>query len=371
MVTLQDISHPLTVNSFFHWVRLLRLYGCFDAKHFIRGACITVVSPFAWPARFRERLFYDKRVRSVEITQPPVFIIGHWRSGTTHLHNLMSQDPNLGYVSTFDVMVPTASISGYYTLRPLAALFIPKTRPMDNVAVTSSTPQEEEFYLANACPHSFYLGIYFPRHVRELFRKYGLFEGVSDQEFEEWRDTYVELMKKATFKTGGKRIVLKNPVNTARPLVVRKVFPGAKFVHIYRNPYEVFRSAIKLGHAMRQWWAVQSISDAQIEENVLLFYREMMTRFFEQKDAIPNQDLVEVRFEDLDRQPVKELARIYEQLGLPGWDEARGPIEAYAASQAGYQKNRFPLSEEDIAKVEQHWQFAVDRWGYERPVPRA
>ena len=28
-----------------------------------------------------------------KIDQPPVFIIGHWRSGTTMLHELMIQDP--------------------------------------------------------------------------------------------------------------------------------------------------------------------------------------------------------------------------------------------------------------------------------------
>ena len=117
---------------------------------------------------------------------------------------------------------------------------------MDNIPFDVDAPQEEEFCLCNACMHSPYLWIYFPRASEGLFQKYILFEGVSETEFEEWKREYIETVKKAAFHMGGKRLVLKNPVNTARVEAVLRVFPRAKFIHIYRNPYVVFRSTVRL-----------------------------------------------------------------------------------------------------------------------------
>jgi len=365
------LSHPLAINGFVHWLRLLRTCGGVDAKHLVHAACITAASPLTAHVRLCERLVYALRRRSVAITKPPVFIIGHWRTGTTHLHNLMSQDPALGFVSTFQAMAPTSFLVGRPVLRPIMAFFLPSVRPVDDMPMSVDLPQEEEFALCNACPHSYYVGLYFPTRARALFQKCALLEGISDKALAQWRKAYIDVVTKATLHARGKRLVLKNPVNTARTAAIRTVFPGAKFIHIYRNPYEVFGSSIRLGQAFREWMALQAISDAEIEANVLALYRDMMMRFFEQKGSIPKGDLVEVRFEDLDARPMDELARIYETLGLPGWSEAREPIEQCLAAHAQYRKHPFSMSAREIAKVEAHWQFAIDALGYERPGPQS
>jgi len=356
--------HPLAMNSFRHWLRLLRWGGGVDRRYWRRALFVTCLSPFSSVERLHERLVYGRRLRAWRLDEPPVFIIGHWRSGTTHLHNLLSHDPNLGYVTTFQTQAPKAFLVGRRTMQPIMAARMPTKRPMDNLPLGADLPQEEEFCLCNACMHSFYLWHYFPRQAEPLFRKYLLFEGVKEHEFEEWRKEYLELVRKAALHMGGKRLVLKNPANTARTGAVLRVFPGAKFIHIYRNPYAVYTSMLHLIATLHPMFAFQELDESRTEQLILDHYRDLMQAYFANKDAIPTGQLSEVRYEDLERRPLEELRRVYGELGLPGWETAQGSIAAYLATVKGYEKNAYTLAAADRAKVEAYWAFALERLGY-------
>ena len=79
----------------------------------------------------------------------------------------------------------------------------------------------------------------------------------------------------------------------------------------------------------------------------------------------PPGNLVEVTYEELERAPLRELRRIYERLGLPGFADAETMFRAYIESVRGYRRNEFTLDADIIAKVNEHWRFAFDEWGYE------
>lgn len=354
------------MNSFRHWLRLVRQNGGVSKPYFPKALATSVVSLVTSHGRIQDR-FYDKRIMAQEIKEPPIFIIGHWRSGTTHLHNLMSQDPQFGFISMFQAMAPASYISETSILLPIVNHIMPRKRPMDNMALSPYLPQEEEFAIANLSPYSMYVGFYFPKRIQELFTKYALFSGIQKHEFEAWKNTYRWIVKKATFYSQGKRLVLKNPVNTARISNVLECFPGARFIHIYRNPYIVFMSAKKNLEALFDSLAFQEYSDMEIEDNVLFFYKEMMRSFFSQAGTLRQNALVDLRFEDLEKQPLKEMERLYDQLDLSGWKKARPQMEAYLETQRSYQKNQFTMTETDIAKVEKHWMFTIKRWDYPRP----
>jgi hypothetical protein len=359
------------MNSLRHWLRLVRTGGGIDSKRLLRAANVSVLSALCVPLRLAERACFGRRIERTEISEPPVFILGHWRTGTTHLHYMMSHDPNLTYVPTFQTLAPTSYLVGRRTLRPVLARVVPDKRHMDNMDLSVDHPQEEEFALCNFTPHTFYLGWYFPKRMPELFRKYVLFEGVSEGVLNEWREAYLLVLKKATLNGGGRRLVLKNPVNTARIRLLLDLFPNAKFIHIHRDPYVVFKSTQRFHRTTLDLVSFQQISDAEIERNTLMFYRDLMMRFLEDRSLIPKGNLVEVRYDDIEEDPLRELGRIYESINLPGWDQARSAIEPYLAKQNGYEKNRFTMAEADVAKVEQFWQFAIDEWGYERPPVNA
>lgn len=362
------VNHPLALNSSRHYLQLAMSHGGIGPGRRLQAARAMLVSPLLAPLRLFERVFYEPRVRAVQMDKPPVFVVGHWRTGTTHLHNLLTQDPNFGFVSTFQTIAPASFLIGEQTLKPLIARILPRKRHTDNMALSADSPQEEEFAMCTLCPHSLYVGWYFPQRMRELFRQYVLFDGVSTETMAEWRDNYLGVLKKAYYHTKGKQLVLKNPVNTGRIRVLLDLFPEAKFVHICRNPYVVFKSTQWLHRSTVDLIGLQDITDAEIEENVLLFFQQMMGRFLEERDMIPAGNLVELRYEDLEQRPIEEMERIYEALGLPGWTVARERIGAYVAAGAGYRKNRFSMSDADMEKVEAHWGFALEAWGYDRPV---
>jgi omega-hydroxy-beta-dihydromenaquinone-9 sulfotransferase len=361
------LHHPLAINSFRHWLNLVRTSGGVDRKYIWRALFTTFVSPLFSLARLRDRV-YAKKIEAQEIKEPPIFIIGHWRTGTTHLHNLMTQDPGLAFISVFQAMAPGSYLAKPSILPPILHRAMPDKRPMDNMDLSLSLPQEEEFAVCHLSPYSMYLGWYFPRRCKELFSKYVLFQGVTEHEIEEWKKNYMGIIKKASFHSGGKRLVLKNPVNTGRVKMLAELFPGAKFVHIYRDPYVVFKSTQKLHRSMINHVTLQEFSCAEIEENVLFFYREIMNRYFVEKELIPDGSLTEVKFEDLEKQPMVELERIYVDLGLPGWEDVCAPMDSYLAKQKNYRKNVFSITDSDIAKVEANWMFAINRWGYRRPM---
>jgi len=244
----------------------------------------------------------------------------------------------------------------------------PDTRPMDNVPIRMEGAQEEEFAMAHYSGHSFYSSWYFPRKMQQLFDKYALFDGLNEEDREQWRRAYLYVLRAATLRAKGKRLVLKNPVNTCRISALLDLFPDAKFVHICRDPYDVLKSSLHLYRSVLDLVSLQKIDDAQIEHNVLKFYRLMLERYLEERHLIPEGNLVEVRYEKLEKEPIREIERVYAELGIPAWESARGDIQAYAESQRTYKKNVYTLNAADREKVETHWKFALEAWGYSRPA---
>jgi hypothetical protein len=178
------------------------------------------------------------------------------------------------------------------------------------------------------------------------------------------------MLRKATFKEGGKRLVIKNCSDSARIKALLELFPDAKFIHTYRNPYDVFRSTQHLYRTVLVRAQVQEIDLKELETWVLQFYTQLMQKFFAVKSLIPKGNLVEIKYEDLDKEPLAQLRRIYETLGLPGFAEAEPAFKAYLDSIKGYQKNVYKKLEDSlIQNVNQNWSFALKELGYKRLEP--
>ncbi len=363
------LEHPAALGSFRSWLEVLRRGGAVDREFLPRCLFVCASTLLTGPLRLGERLRHGRAIRRTEIHPSPIFIIGHWRSGTTFLHHLLCRDRQFGYLTTFQAMAPGFFLIGGGRVKRFLERETRKrypTRLIDNVPLFLDAPEEDEFALANMSPYSFLHGFSFPRRARYFFKRYVLFEGVSQLELEGWTGTYLYLLRKVTLASGGKRLVLKNCANTARIRVLLRLFPEAKFIHIYRNPYRVFLSTLHLHRTVLPRSQLQRIDPGEIEENVLLFYERLMKRYLEDRHLIPAGNLVEVRFEDLERAPLDELRRIYEELELPGFGAAEPAFRAYLRAVAGYRKNTYRLAPEDIAVVNERWGFALDRWGYER-----
>ena len=119
---------------------------------------------------------------------------------------------------------------------------LPKGRFIDQVDVTPTSPQEDEFPLANVMPFSFLHALYFPKDFFNTFNKGLFFEDVGRIEKGEWRDALYDFYLKLQIANPGKTILIKNPPYTARVGLLREIFPEARFIFIRRNPYKIFFS---------------------------------------------------------------------------------------------------------------------------------
>lgn len=364
-----NFEHAVALGSFRSWIRLARRSGGIDRAYLPRLLAVSLTTLLTSPLRLYERMRYGHILQCTGIHPSPVFILGHWRTGTTHLHNILCRDKQFGYVTTFQAMAPGFSLMGEKRLKPLLARKAKKdhpTREIDNIPLSMDAPQEESFGLASMSPCASLHVYALPRRAPEIFDKYALLNGLSPDELREWTDAYLTLLRKATLHAGGKRLVLKDPTNTGRIPALLALFPNAKFIHIYRNPYRVFPSMVGVYKVALPRLQLQDIDGAQIEALVLRFYEQLMRKFLAEKSLIPTGNFVEVRYEDLETDPMAELRRVYGSLGLPGFAAAEPAVGAYLDSVKGFQKNTYRVDDAVIAKVNRHWRFAVEEWGYAR-----
>ena len=364
-------EHPAALGSFRSWIKLLRLGGGIDRAYLPRVLFVSLTTLVTSPLRLWEQARYGRRIRTTAIRPSPVFIIGHWRTGTTHLHNLLCQDENFGYLTTFQAMAPGFCLVGRGAIKRFLARVAASrypTRLIDNIPLAFDAPQEDEFAVANLSPHSFVHTFSFPRRAEAFFERCVLFEG-PDAVRSQWIDAYLKVLRKATLACGGKRLVVKNCAHTARIRTLLELFPDAKFVHIHRDPYEVYLSTLHMRRTVLPRSQLQKIEPDRIEAHVLRFYDRLMRRFLDERSLIPDGNLVEIRFEELEVSPLEQLRRVYDGLGLPGFAAAEPAFRSYLDAVADYRKNAYGLGGDVIEKVNAHWPYAFETWGYERLEP--
>ncbi len=332
---------------------------------------IQFVNRLLAPARVIEELFYNSRVRATELDGPPVMILGHWRSGTTHLHYTLQQDPQFAIVSNAQMGTPTCFFTLGRWLARLAPILPHISRPMDNLPVGVELPQEEELAMPAITTATVYFYWLLPRELPKLFEQFCLFEGEGKGREEDFLEAFHFILQQATLNDSGKPLLLKNPPNTARLKLLADQYPDAKFIHIFRNPYDVFRSSQHLYDKMSAGFGLQKVTPAQRDEIILTVYERMMKAYLSQRDLIPAERLIELRFEDLEQQPMRELSRVYDELGISGWEGAKTPIQNYLSTQNSYQKNKYQQDAETIRVINQRWQFAFEVFDYPMNKPEA
>ena len=367
-------EHPFIFGSFWSWIKLLWQNRSIDRQFIPRALFVTLVSLLTSPLRIYESLRFGRTVKKTVVHPSPIFIIGHWRSGTTHLHNILVRDKNLGCVSMWQAFAPGLCLIDERLLKnpfnKIAKKMHP-TREIDNIPLSMDNPEEEDLAIANMSPYS-YLHMYsYPRRATYFFETYITYFGnLPKSTLDKWKKVYLLILRKATLKAGGKRLVIKNCADSARIKALLELFPDAKFIHIYRNPYNIFRSTQHLYRVVMERTQLQEIGQGEHENWVLRFYSQLMQKLLADKSLIPAGNLVEVKYEDLDREPLAQLRKIYETLSLPGFAEVEPAFRAYLDSIAGYQKLAHKqLDDSAITKINRNWQFAFDALGYKRIEP--
>jgi hypothetical protein len=283
---------------------------------------------------------------------PPIFLLGFWRSGTTLLHELFCVNPRFGYPSTYTCMNPTHFL--------LSESFMPGDtkrrtvlRPMDEMKYSWASPQEDEFALLSLGAPSPYEALLLPSLMLDPPSLLDLHTS-SPNEVAQWKNSLLLFLRLLTVQQN-KPIILKSPPHGFRLHLLSSMFPEARYVVIERNPYEVFASNLKLWRTLTDTYGMTSASMESIEAFVLAAYVLHEETIAKGSRCVPAGCLAKVRYEDLVAEPVKQIARLYAELGLDEFESVRPKVETHALRVAGHVRNHFLLTDSQKARVEGAW----------------
>ena len=296
--------------------------------------------------------------------EDPVFIIGHWRSGTTFVHNVLSKDPKFGYCTTYQTVFPHLMLWGRGFFRWVMKVVMPSHRPTDSLELNPDQPQEEEFALSNMTACSYYHFWSYPKHTAELRRKFLEMKDCTPEELEEFKREQKKLIDLALAVSGKKQFLSKNPPHTGRVKELLEMYPNAKFIYLIRNPYTVYKSTMSFVWNTIQSTKLQDITREELEAEVMESYKAIYDKYEEDKHLIPEGHLFELRFEDFEKDPVGMAEKIYKSLNLGDFESVRPLMAEYAVQKKGFRKNKYEYDEKTLAAVDAHWHKAVEQWGY-------
>lgn len=309
-----------------------------------------------------QSLIFGRKIARTRIEHAPLFIIGHWRSGTTMLHEIMVLDERHTYPDTYACYAPNHFVMTRGCVPRMLWFMLPRKRPMDNVEVGWDRPQEDEFALCNMGIPSPYHSWMFP-NIPHQYPEYMNMDGVPPKALEQWKQALLWFLKCLTL-INPKRIVLKSPPHTGRVRVLKELFPDAKFVHIVRDPHVLFASTVHLWKRLSRDEGLQTPTYEGLEEEIFERFDLMYAAYRRDRSLLGPNQLSEVRYEDLVKDPIGEMRRIYEELDLGEFDRLLPALEQYTARHSDYKRNRYEIAPETRAEIARRWKAYMDEYGY-------
>jgi omega-hydroxy-beta-dihydromenaquinone-9 sulfotransferase len=228
-------------------------------------------------------------------------------------------------------------------------------------------PQEDELALSALAGFSFLFSEAWPRNAASYDRFLTL-RGASGEELERWKTVLTWFLRKLTLHYG-RPLFLKSPARTSRIRLLLELFPDARFVHIHRHPYAVLQSAKHTVMKVTPWWTLQRPDHHDLDGRIIRQYRELCEAYFEEKSLIPQNRFHEIRFENLERDPLRQLREVYESLGLPPFDHVEPAFRRYLDKIVDYKKNSFAAIPPDFkGQIARECRRSFEEWGYPTEV---
>lgn len=367
------VKHPFTwyMPRFWHgmrfstWMRgLIQNRFAVSPSRAPMTCSITCFSMLNSALALADRAVYGRRVEQVKLDQPPLFILGHWRAGTTFLHELLIRDPAHTYPTTYQCFAPHHFLLTERWVTPWTEFLLPARRPMDNMATGWNRPQEDEFALLNLGVPSPYLSMLFPNRG-EAYPEYLSLRELPEAQRRRWRGELLQFLKRLALDDP-RRVVIKSPAHTARVRTLLEMFPDAKFVHLARDPHALFSSTVSLWRSLNEVQGLQAVRDQQwLRPSVIDSLKRMYDAYFEDRLALGDDQLVELRYEDLVDDPKRQLEEIYGRLDLGDFSRAATAIDAHLSDVKSYRTNRHELDEPTHDLVRREWATYFREFGYE------
>lgn len=354
------------------WRQLLAK-GRYDytANTFLPIVAVTLWTPMNTLLGWISEAIYRRRAEAVTLDQPPIFVVGHWRSGTTLLHDLLACDTRYGVATTYSCFLPSHFLLTERALGRVLNLLLPKKRPQDDVPVSMQKPQEEEFALLNLGAGTPYSTMAWPRHG-PADEAYLDLLSLSEADRQAWIDTFLWFFRRLTLKHGGKPLILKAPTHAARIRTLLRLFPDARFIHLARNPLEVIPSTVRLWRAL---YSTEGLHNPPrlgwLDAHVLDTFLRLTDRYDADRGLIPASNLVEIRYEELAADPKRVLRQVYDALNLGEFAAVEPDVDRYLSDRREHKRAEYDLPRSAIGVIAARLSGYIQRFGYTDDVERA
>lgn len=281
-------------------------------------------------------------LRRTEVVAP-VFILGHARSGTTHLHRLMSEDAErFSAFRLYELFLPSllqkrlVRALGAFDRRWLGGAIERRVRAWDERrfgktrhvhAMSLFEPEEDDGVLTYSCASGAWI-VRLP-YMGEL----------DFYRVDEWpaprrrrlMGFYRECVRRQLCLNGAYKTHLsKNPVFAGRVESLLETFPDARIVVPFRHPYETIPSLLDL---MRIAWKMRRWSDAEMERSLRVLAEQSFHTYRHPLEVLarhPETPHAIVDYAELVAAPKQTVERVYAQLGI---EMTEGFERALAAAQ--------------------------------------
>ncbi len=310
----------------------------------------------------------DAALATTPVTAP-LFVTGTGRSGTSILHELLAADPANRPLLTYEALRPRLP-GGDPSARVAAAghqmgvwdEIAPEYRTMHENGAT--VPQECTYLFAQAFVGDAWTGQY---HLPELGRwqaEHGLADGY------QWHRRALQVLQ----GHAGVRWALKAPMHLPALPALFAEYPDAVVVITHRDPHRVLGSLVSLMATLR-WMRSDHVDVERLARSVVRGMAHVLDQVDDLRDsgAIPDGQVVDLRYADLMSDPIGAVAAVYERAGRTLSGPAADAMRAHLAERpkGRHGTHRYSLSEVgvDAGEVDERYGAYVERHRIPREHP--
>jgi len=305
---------------------------------------------------------------------PPLMVLGFWRSGTSWLQQLLAQDPALAYPTALQAFNPhtfffwqgrleNPRLHQLATACGRALWGQPKQRwkrPGDGLPAGLHLPEEDEVALSmfgiSPRVRSYLSGL--PKD----FERYFTLRDLAPLEREHWKARWKRFVQKLSLFHKQRPLVLKSPHHTARLRTLLEIFPKARFVHIRRHPWDVYRSTVRFLQERRRLLPF-SLPPDDVSEVTISMYQQTYSAYLEDRQLLGADQLYELSYEELLGSPISALRSVYEALGLGSFPQR--PVQDYLQALGNYRPAQDPPLQSGLrTRLGLAWKPYFEAFGY-------
>ncbi len=294
-----------------------------------------------------------------EAIDAPVFIVGLPRTGTTLLHNVITEDPDNRVPLTWEVMYPaghagdparmerarrkTATRLGWADLlapefkriHPMAPDF-----PQECIAITAGVFMSIQFHTThNVAAYQ----DWFEQDSQRLAM-----------------DFHKRMLQHLQRQRRGERWVMKAPGHLFGLGALLERYPDAKVIQTHRDPLRVMASMASHATVLRRAFSDHA-DPVAIARDWADRWATALDGFLATRDRAPAGQFLDINYEAIERDPVQTVEQIYDFLGWPLTDEARQRMQSFltANPKNKHGVHRYSLEEYGLNREAEARRFAA------------